>query len=113
MSLDLQTFGAKYPCCAHLTDPCNIDRLRRAAHLETAAALVAAARMEECVRQARPHHLPLGLGGEMAWLRDQQPLKPEHIALEDSWTFEKLVTEINHRAFFRPGRVESASHVRC
>ncbi len=103
MAFTLTEFGTLRPFLFHLTAAANLPRIQRTGRLESAAQLAQQAGRGELLDARRRAHVPLTLGDETVWLRDQAPLHQGNMALDDGWTFAQFVAHLNARVFFWPG----------
>lgn len=58
---------------------------------------------EQWLNRKRLTTVTIAVDGNQIDLRDQQPLYAGKTLLEDGWTFEFLVQQLNERVFFWPG----------
>lgn len=106
MSFTLEDFGRSRSHLYHLTAPGNLQRIRRAMKLVSAAKLMAMADSEEWVTRRRRGHLELAIDGSPVIIRDQDPLHEGNVALQGGWTFSDLIRELNKLVFFWPGNLD-------
>jgi hypothetical protein len=99
----LHNFAAARPYAYHLTAADNLVRICETGRMESAANLLAAAGRQDVLRDRRREHLPIEVGGQTLWLRDQKPLHAGNVTFEAGWTFEDLVEALNRLVFFWPG----------
>lgn len=108
MAFTLTEFTATRPYLYHLTSSANVARLLKTRLLQSAAELLRAAKQDDWLRQKRRDTLVIAVNGDEVHLRDQQPLYAGKTRLEDGWTFEDLVLQLNERVFFWPGWPEKS-----
>lgn len=119
MPLDLARFATARPYLYHLTAATNLAHIERTKRLESASVLLERAGRRELVRERRRDHvsvaLPGGAGPEptLVHIRDQAPLHAGNVRLEGGWNFADLVTELNRRVYFWPGKVDGPSPYGC
>lgn len=104
MSISLTTFADARPYAYHLTAADNLVRICELGRMESAADLLAAAGRPDVLRKRRREHLPIEVGGQTLWIRDQKPLHAGNIAFAADWTLEDFVEALNRLVFFWPGK---------
>jgi hypothetical protein len=103
MPFTIEDFGRSRSHLYHLTAPSNLQRIRRAMKLVSAAKLMAMANSEDWLTRRRRGHLELAVDGIAVVIRDQDPLHEGNVALQGGWTFVDLIRELNKLVFFWPG----------
>jgi hypothetical protein len=71
--------------------------------MHSTAELLRASGYEHWLSRKRPETVTIKVDGTLIDIRDQQPLYPGKTLLENGWTFERLVQQLNERVFFWPG----------
>jgi hypothetical protein len=61
---------------------------------------------QQWLTRKRVETIAVNVDKKLIDIRDQQPLYPGKTHLENGWTFERLVQELNERVFFWPGKIE-------
>lgn len=103
MAFDRDSFARAFPTLWHVTSATNWPRIAATRSLQSAASLMRAAGDTAWLERRREAAVPLTVGTEVVWLRDQAPLHEGAVRLEGGWTFPQLVREINERVYFWPG----------
>lgn len=103
MAFSLEQFAALRPFLFHLTAYDNLERVRRAGELESAAALIARSDRPGLLRERRRSGERVTVDGAEVHVRDQAPLHAGNVALPPDWAFEDLVKMLNEQVFFWPG----------
>lgn len=97
----LEDYAALRPNLFHLTARSNVDVLKKERRLYPAVQVLKAAGAS--VEDKRRVHVEHTFGKHRIHIRDQAPLHSGNVQLEKSWSFERLVRELNSRVFFWPG----------
>lgn len=104
MPFSLHRFASLRPALFHLTARANLEKIRGAKGLESAAVLMDRASDRTALRERRAESLELAKRGRLvAVLRDQRPLYAGNVDLQGEWEFGDLVEALNSRVFFWPG----------
>jgi hypothetical protein len=103
MAFTVEEFARLRPYLFHLTSRANVARINRTRALDPAATILKASGNQMMLKARRGTSIQAKVNGEVVHVRDQHPLHAGNIAFQGSWTFEKLVQEINERVFFWPG----------
>jgi hypothetical protein len=91
------------PWLYHMTSRENLGIIRNDRRLKSAASLLASAGLASDARVRRRTHRRILVNGHECLLRDQAPLHPGNIALDDDSTFDDVVELLNRFVFFWPG----------
>lgn len=105
----LAAFASLRPWLYHLTARENLVAIQRSAALDSAAVLLDKAGRSDLLRTRRVARLQLQIGNTGITLRDQRPLHPANIALEDGCSFSAFVETLNRRVFFWPSSITGPS----
>ncbi len=103
MPFDLPHFVRLRPFLYHLTACRNLRRIRKSHGLECARRLFCAGGQPELIRKRRRQHCELEIDGETAIVRDQSPLHPGNMKLDEGQCLEDFVEHLNGLVFFWPG----------
>lgn len=88
-----------YHCCSEV----NFNSIRRARALRSAAELLRASNHEHLLRTRRKKPMLVQLADGPVEIRDNAPLRPGSLALQDGMSLEDFLLELNSRVFLWPG----------
>jgi hypothetical protein len=71
--------------------------------MHSTAELLRASGNKQWLKRKRSVMVTITVDGTLIDLRDQRPLYSGKTLLEDGWTFEHLIQQLNERVFFWPG----------
>lgn len=94
------------PYLYHLTNRDNVEMIRNAKLLYSAASLMHQADDVAFLRRKRKEAISIRIGGRTFNIRDQQPLHAGNIQFQNGWSFEDVIQALNERVFFWPGHEE-------
>jgi len=103
MAFKVDRYAALRPFLYHVTARQNLGRLRRTQRMDTASAILRAARRQDLLRARRPDPVTIVLDGEPIVLKDQRPLLSSNVALTKGWQFADFVEYLNDHVYFWPG----------
>lgn len=103
MPFTLLRFVTTRPYLYHLTSRRNFGRLLRCRVMHSTAELLRASNDGQWLGRKRGETVTTTVEGERIDLRDQKPLYAGKTLLENGWTFEHLIRQLNERVFFWPG----------
>lgn len=103
MPFQLCDFQRCRPFLFHLTARNNLASILRSGSLSSAASLFAEAARPELLTRRRPECCEVDIRGARVVIRDQAPLHPGNMRLDEGWSFETLVAHLNAHVFFWPG----------
>lgn len=103
MPFPLEAFARVRPYLYHLSARSNASRIRRTQTLSCAAELLSAGGLDRVIRSKRAEGLHIEIDNERVHIRDQAPLYSGNVLLQQSYSFEDLIANLNSRVFFWPG----------
>jgi hypothetical protein len=103
--MDTEALAKLRPFAYHTATPVNFAAIKHWRRLRSARDLLAGTPHEDLLSNRRAETKLVRIDGVPVEIRDQRPLQRGHIQFEDGFTFEDLLSELNDRVFFWPGRV--------
>jgi uncharacterized protein DUF7002 len=94
------------PWLYHLTDPKNLEGIRRLWCLRSAKSFLGLSGSPELATTRRRQHVNVVANGQTVRIRDQAPLHPGNVSFHDGFSFPDLVDLINSFVFFWPGSAD-------
>lgn len=103
MPFTLSRFARTRPLLYHLTSRRNFERLLGCRIMYSTAGLLRASNDGQWLGRKRGETVTTTVDGKLIDLRDQKPLYAGKTRLENGWTFEHLIRQLNERVYFWPG----------
>jgi hypothetical protein len=104
--VDIHRYSKVRPYLYHLTASANVESIRISGQLFSATTLMRRGNRDDLVGVRRTEHKTVTIAGRAILIRDQIALHVKHADLPKGYTEQRLVTDIDGRVFFWPGRVQ-------
>lgn len=104
MSLNLSRFAEGRPMAFHVTSASNVEAIRSWRRLRSTRDLLQGTGYDHRLDEPRRESRSVLVDAKRVVIRDQIPLRPGQMRLEGGWTLKDLLTDLNDRVFFWPGK---------
>jgi hypothetical protein len=101
--MDMSVFERRWPFCFHVTSKTNLPSIQATRILYASQVLLEFASLPSLVTKRRSDDVQIRVNGFDVVLRNQLPLNPTLVELDDGEHFPDYLTFLSSRVFFWPG----------